>query len=48
MTKDEILAPMVAEIEREVRERQVKWERENREAQAARVESPVEEGTPWD
>jgi hypothetical protein len=46
VTEDDILAPMVAAIEREVRARQVKWEREHKAA-AAQRESPVEEVTLW-
>jgi Zn-dependent peptidase ImmA (M78 family) len=46
-TEDEILAPMVAEIEREVRARQAKWEREHRGAAAARGESRGIEDPEW-
>jgi hypothetical protein len=43
VTEDDILAPMVAEIEKEVRARRDKWERE---AQVAQVETQEVED-PW-
>ncbi|MEE8523536.1 MAG: ImmA/IrrE family metallo-endopeptidase [Thermoanaerobaculia bacterium] len=46
VTADEILASMLVEIEKEVKARKVKWERERNE-EAARMESRDDSGTQW-